>query len=118
MDGDQLDQTLTIMEDMTWNGNVGTRLRQQTLTTATDSPDLRTYTLGGDDAASFSIDRVLGQITVGSGTKLDYETKDTYMVEVTATDSYGASATIMVTITVTDVNEAPTIIAWRPRGQR
>ena len=46
---------------------------------------------------------------MGSGTKLDYETKDTYTVEVTATDSYGASATIMVTITVADVNEAPTI---------
>ena len=46
---------------------------------------------------------------MGSGTKLDYETKDTYMVEVTATDSYGASATIMVTIKVTDVNEPPTI---------
>ena len=47
---------------------------------------------------------------MGSGTKLDYETKDTYTVEVTATDSYGASATIMVTITVTDVNEPPEIM--------
>ena len=107
MDGDQLDQTRTIMENMT--GSVGTPVTATDFNHSDDSPDFRTYTLGGDDADSFSIDRVSGQIDVGSGTKLDYETKDTYTVEVTATDSYGASATIMVTITVTDVNEAPTI---------
>ena len=59
----------------------------------------------------FSIsDRALGQITVGSGTKLDYETKDTYMVTVTATDSYQESATITVTIKVIDVDEPPEIM--------
>ena len=31
-----------------------------------------------------------------------------YEVTVTATDSSGGSATVMVTITVTDVNDAPT----------
>ena len=90
-------------------GNVGDPVAATDFNHTDDSPDLRTYTLGGDDADSFSINRETGQIAVGSGTKLDYETKDTYTVEVTATDSYGASATIMVTITVTDVNEAPTI---------
>ena len=33
-----------------------------------------TYTLGGADAAKFRV-RANGQIEVGSGTKLDYETK-------------------------------------------
>ena len=56
-----------------------------------------------------SADGAEGQITVGAGTKLDYETKQTYMVTVIATDSFGESATIDITITVTDVNEGPVI---------
>ena len=50
-----------------------------------------------------------GQITVKSGTKLDFETRTTYMVTITATDSFSDSASIDVTITVTDVDEAPKI---------
>ena len=71
--------------------------------TAMDDNTL-SYTLGGADAASFDIDGATGQITVGDGTALDFES-DTmeYTVEVTATDSVGESDTIMVTITVTDV---------------
>ena len=79
--------------------------------TATD-PDPNTealiYTLGGADADKFRV-RSNGQIEVGAGTKLDYEAKDTYMVTVMAEDSFGESASIDVTITVTDVNEGPTI---------
>ena len=41
--------------------------------------------------------------------KLDYETKKSYMVTVTATDSDGLSASIDVTIMVTDMDEAPEI---------
>ena len=80
--------------------------------TATDAnpDDKLTYTLGGDDGALFSIDRASGQIMVGSGTKLDYESKDTYTVTVTATDSYQASATITVTIKVNNVDEPPEIM--------
>ena len=57
--------------------------------------DVLTYTLGGPDAALFSIDEVDpdatpatvdGQIRVGEGTKFDFETKSTYTVTVTATD--------------------------------
>ena len=71
--------------------------------------DTVSYRLGGVDASSFDVGLTTGQITVGTGTKLDYETKDTYMVTVIATDSYGESSSIAVTITVTDVNEGPTI---------
>ena len=82
--------------------------------TATDpntaaQQDTVSYSLGGDDASSFDIGLTSGQITVGTGTKLDYETKDTYMVTVIATDSYGESASIAVTITVTDENEGPEV---------
>ena len=80
--------------------------------TATD-PDPNTealiYTLGGADADKFRV-RSNGQIEVGAGTELDHETKDTYMVTVIAEDSFGESASIMVTIMVTDMDEAPEIM--------
>ena len=64
-----------------------------------------TYTLGGADAALFSIDAATGQIRVGAGTALDYEAdKNVYEVTVTAADSTGASPTVVVSITVTNVD--------------
>ena len=67
------------------------------------------YTLSGADAALFSVDSD-GQITVKSGTKLDYEAaKNVYMVTLTAADSFSDSASIDVTITVTDADEAPDV---------
>ena len=82
------------------------------------TPDTLTYTLAGRDAAMFRVRQddpdtdganEGGQIEVGADTKLDYETKKSYMVTVTATDPSLASATIDVTINVTDVNEPPEI---------
>lgn len=72
--------------------------------------DVLTYTLGGRDASSFDIDWGTGQITVKEGTELNYETKTSYTVVVTATDSSLASDSITVTINVVDVNEAPEIM--------
>ena len=72
--------------------------------------DALVYTLEGGDAAQFAIDRTTGQIEVGAGTKLDYETQTTYMVTVRVTDSFGDSDTIAVTIMVTDMDEAPEIM--------
>ena len=85
--------------------------------------DSLTYTLGGADAALFKVDQddidtpnenEGGQIRVGDGTELDKETKDTYTVTVTATDSYGLSATTMVTIMVTNDDEAPELTGEAP----
>ena len=75
------------------------------------NPEILTYTLGGDDAGSFEIDPESGQITVGAGATLDFETNSSYSVTVTATDPSGppATATILVTINVNDVDEAPVI---------
>ena len=72
---------------------------------ATDADDdPLTYVLSGEDAGSFDIDGGTGQIRVGAGTALDYETRISYSVEVTATDPSGASGAITVTITVKDVD--------------
>ena len=89
--------------------------------TATDpdpNEDSLTYTLSGPDAGSFRVRQddpdtanadEGGQIEVGAGTKLDAEMKTTYMVTVTAEDSFGDTASIDVTITVTGVDEMPDV---------
>ena len=81
--------------------------------TATDPDDRASvlrYTLSGRDAASFAID-ASGQLSVGDGTVLDYETKREYRVTVTVTDPANATDRITVTIAVSDVNEVPTFPA-------
>ena len=64
-----------------------------------------TYSLGGRDASTFSIDAATGQIRTATGTVLDYEgVTYIYSVHVTATESAGGSATVGVSIQVTDVD--------------
>ena len=65
--------------------------------------DALTYALSGTDTASFDIDPDTGQLMTLAA--LDYETKATYSVTVTASDSGGLSDSIDVTITVTNVDE-------------
>ena len=61
-----------------------------------------TYSLGGPDAGFFTIDQSTGQIMVAPGTNLDYQAhRNTYTVDVTARNIFGATATTRVTITVT-----------------
>ena len=55
----------------------------------------------------FTIDGASGQIRVAPGALLNHEVAPSHIVTVTAADPSGLSATIAVTITVTDVNEAP-----------
>ena len=68
----------------------------------TDSSGPVTYTLGGTDAASFDIVEATGQLQTKAA--LDYETRSSYEVTVTATNSEG-SVDITVTIDVTNVVE-------------
>ena len=77
--------------------------------TATDDDDDLICTLGGADASSFAIDADTGQITVRTGTTLDYETKSSYEVVVTATDPADASDNITVTIHVNNLDESGTV---------
>ena len=91
--------TRSIVEGGDLNRNVGPPVRA----TDADSYDtnLLTYSLGGTDIDSFSIDAVTGQIKTTIA--LDYDTKNSYSVIVTATDPSLAYDTITVTINVTQV---------------
>ncbi len=84
---------------------------------ATDADnDALTYTLGGDDAASFAIVPSTGQLQTLAA--LNFEGKNSYSVTVSASDRKDATgnadtaidATIDVTISVTNVDEPGTVI--------
>ena len=100
--------------DETMQGDVGA----QVMATDPNTSDLLTYTLSGDDAVLFKIESDTGteaddrggQISLKTGTKLNYEDKNTYMVKVTAADPDGEKASVDVTIKVTNVDEAPKIM--------
>ena len=65
-----------------------------------------TYTLSGPDAPSFNIaDATVGELR--AKVALDYETRSSYEVIVTATNPGGFSDSVTLTINVTDVNEPP-----------
>ncbi len=79
---------------------------------ATDPDGHRvTYRLSGPDSASFSVATGSGQLRTLSGITYDFEDNDRYSVELDASDPYGESATIGVTIHVADVDEPPEIPA-------
>ena len=86
---------------------------------ATDfNNDALTYSLSGTNAALFTVGTNNGQLQVAAGADLDFETKRTLRVTVEVTDganSLGAPDNDAVddrqnvTITLTDVNEAPVV---------
>ena len=91
----------TVAENTAADENIGAPVAA----TDPDNGDTLTYTLGGSDAGSFAIDETTGQLKTKD--TLNYESKDTYTVTVTATDQSGLSDTVTVTVTVSSVNEVP-----------
>ena len=66
--------------------------------------------IGGNTDNAFAIGLSDGQITVADGSKLDFETAPTsYNLTIQVEDSIGATDSEVVTVNVTNVNEAPTI---------
>ena len=96
-DGDST--TRSIAENTASGENIGSAVAA----TDADTGDTLTYSLGGTDAASFSIVSTTGQLRTSAA--LDYETKSSYAVSVSVSDGNGGSDSIPVTINVTDVNE-------------
>ncbi len=82
-----------------------------TFTGVDDSSTAFTFALSGEDASSFTLDSATGVLTLNSNA--DYETKSSYSIIITIKDdgavplSYSES----FTLTVNDVDEAPTLTA-------
>ncbi len=89
---------VSVAENTAAGANIGDAIEA----TDPDDGDTLTYTLGTTaDDGHFAIDSGTGQLSTNGA--LDYEAKDSYTVTVTATDGGGLSASIAVTVKVTDV---------------
>ena len=91
------------------NTEAGQDIGAPVTATDLDTGNTLTYSLEGTDAASFQIVSASGQIQTKTGVTYDHETKPSYSVTVNASDGNGGADTIDVTITVTDVDEAPEV---------
>ena len=90
----------TVAENTAPGTNIGAPLG------ATDTDgDALAYSLAGMDGGAFDIDDATGQIL--TRTALDFEAKPSYALTVQADDGNSGTATIAVTVTVTDVHEPP-----------
>ena len=96
----------SIAENLGVGANVGTLSA-----TDVDAGDSFTYALvsglGSTDNGSFQI----SGSTLQAAVNLDFETKSSYLIRVRASDSGGLTIDKQFTITVTNVNEAPTNIS-------
>jgi len=93
------------------NSPAGTNVGAPITATDPDEGDTLTYSLSGDDAASFAIDNA-GQITTITGVTYDYEVRSylvepSYSLTVTADDGNGGRISTPVTVSLTDVADAP-----------
>ncbi len=95
--------TATVAETITSGSTIGT----VTVLSQGDSA-ISSFTLSGTGSEKFSISSV-GEITLKANQTLDYETKSSYVLTVTATNTAGTSESKTVTINVSNVNEAPII---------
>jgi hypothetical protein len=90
------------------NAGVGTAVGITTLATDPDISDTVNYTLDDNAGGLFAIDSNTGLITVAGA--LDFENASSHAVTVRATSTDGSATTRVFTISVIDVNEAPTAI--------
>ena len=107
--------TREIEENTPASTNIGASLRY----TAEGVNSCSSVILRGPDARAFDVERVFRGIQLKTKSALDYETKDSYEVKVIISASVGGSRdAITVTITVTDVNEAPMFAEASDGGNR
>ena len=101
--------TLTLPENTGGGVDVGSPVE------ATDADgDSLTYSLGGADASSFTIDETSSQIRTREGVTYDYESKSSYSVTVTVREGNGGVTGAAVTVELIDVvparPSAPTVV--------
>jgi VCBS repeat-containing protein len=74
-----------------------------------DANDTKSYSLAGTDASLLAIDSSTGAVSLKASA--NYEAKSSYNFDVVVTDAGELTGTQAVTLSVTDVNEAPTAVA-------
>ncbi|WP_430450746.1 DUF4347 domain-containing protein [Rhodopirellula europaea] len=90
--------------------STGTRIKMADIIVTDDATGTNVLSLSGDDAALFEIDGT--ELFLKSGTNLDFETAPTLTVTVNVDDSSigsGIDSSTDFTLTITDVNEAPSV---------
>jgi 3-phytase len=90
------------------NANTASRIKVADIAVTDDALGGNVLTLQGADASRFEIEGNV--LYLKAGIALDYETQASYSVEVQAKDTALTSSTAVTapyTLTVTDVNEAP-----------
>ena len=98
-EGDQSDRTSREVPENTEAGqSIGPPVSAQD-----EDDDLLIYTLSGPDAEFFRIGRRDGQLK--TETPLNFEARSSYTVVVSATDPFGATDSIEVTINITDEDD-------------
>ena len=110
--------TRSIPENTAAGGLVGSPVAA----TDNDPQEVLTYSLEADqdgvatDVDSFDINPATGQIKVAEGAMLNREETDgdSYSVVVKVTDAKAATDMVAVTINLTDVDEAPTVMTTPP----
>ena len=113
-DAPVLTEGATTSRDIHENAVAGFNIGAVFAATDEDVPaDTLTWTLGGTDAASFSIVSTTGQLRTKSA--LDHETKDSYTVTVSVSDGT-LTDSITVRITVHDRNDVPAFVDREPRS--
>ncbi len=106
----------TVSRSIEENSPAGTPVGAAVTASDPDGGDTITYGLvDGTDAGSFTIDAATGQIRVGAGADLDFETQALYRLEVTVHDGLDESGaadssvddTVGVSVTLIDLDESP-----------
>jgi hypothetical protein len=95
------------------NTSTASRIKVADIVVTDDALGTETLALTGADAASFEI--ISGALYLKAGVALNYEAKSSHAVTVTADDAtVGSSPDVSqsFTLTLTDVNEAPTALSF------
>ena len=74
------------------------------------SGDTVTYTLAGAKSSDFTIHAASGDVTLNNAA-LNYESRSSYSLTVTASDGNGGFTQTSLTVTVTNLNDAPVFLS-------
>ncbi|MEZ5996460.1 MAG: cadherin domain-containing protein [Hyphomonadaceae bacterium] len=93
------------------NAANGTLITTFSRTDADGAGDAPTYSLIDNAGGRFAINAATGALSVANGALLNYEAATSHQVVVRVTDAGGLSYSESFTVSITDVNEAPSLAA-------